>query len=276
MMELPEAVVISEQVHAHLVDREIAKVTAFHTPHKFAWFYGDPADYPVRLQGKTVTGAEYHGGMIQIRLGPTSLVFHDGPSVRFLPAGSGPPEKHQLLLEFTDSSLLCGSVQMYGGFSCFEGREWDNEYYWMACHKPSPLTPEFSEVYFEDLCHTEGFPKLSAKAFLATEQRVPGLGNGVLQDILYRANLHPKRKMGTTSAQERARLFSAIKKTLREMADLGGRDTEKDLFGQAGGYQTVLSRKTVGQPCPRCGTLIQKAMYGGGSVYFCEVCQPFG
>lgn|GEM_PF-2077218 len=30
------------------------------------------------------------------------------------------------------------------------------------------------------------------KAFLATEQRIPGLGNGVLQDILWTARIHPK------------------------------------------------------------------------------------
>jgi formamidopyrimidine-DNA glycosylase len=43
---------------------------------------------------------------------------------------------------------------------------------------------------------------LSAKAFLATEQRIPGLGNGVLQDILFTAGIHPKRKMAAISEEE--------------------------------------------------------------------------
>ncbi len=83
--------------------------------------------------------------------------------------------------------------------------------------------------------------KLSLKAFLATEQRIPGLGNGVLQDILYNARLHPKKKLGALSDGEFAALFSSVKNTLAEMTRNGGRDTEKDLFGSTGGYVTKLS-----------------------------------
>ena len=103
---------------------------------------------------------------------------------------------------------------------------------------------------------------------------MPGLGNGVLQDILFGAGVHPKRKMGTLSQRQLGRLFSSIESTLRKMVKEGGRDTETDLFGVPGGYKTILSRKTVGTPCPRCGEAIEKAAYGGGSVYFCAKCQP--
>jgi formamidopyrimidine-DNA glycosylase len=88
--------------------------------------------------------------------------------------------------------------------------------------------------------------KLSAKAFLATEQRIPGLGNGVLQDILWYANIHPKRKISTLSAEQKHKLFRSVKTILAEMTELGGRDTERDLFGCNGGYITRLSKKTVG------------------------------
>jgi formamidopyrimidine-DNA glycosylase len=115
---------------------------------------------------------------------------------------------------------------------------------------------------------------MSVKAFLATEQRIPGLGNGVLQDILFHARIHPKRKMNTLSLQETHSLYEAVKSTLSEMAAKGGRDTEKDLFGCPGGYQSFLSKNTVGTPCPVCGTIIKKEAYLGGSIYYCEGCQP--
>lgn len=35
----------------------------------------------------------------------------------------------------------------------------------------------------------------------------------------------------------------------------------------------VLDSKTVGRPCPRCGTPIEKAAYLGGAVYYCPQCQ---
>lgn len=56
----------------------------------------------------------------------------------------------------------------------------------IARSKPDPLSDDFSEEYFHRL-YGEQDGKLSVKAFLATKQRIPGLGNGVLQDILFHA-----------------------------------------------------------------------------------------
>ena len=69
-------------------------------------------------------------------------------------------------------------------------------------------------------------------------------------------------------------MYRAIKQVLAAMTAHGGRDTERDLFWEPGGYQTILSRNTVGRPCPACATAIRKAAYLGGSIYFCEGCQP--
>jgi formamidopyrimidine-DNA glycosylase len=52
------------------------------------------------------------------------------------------------------------------------------------------------------LLSPDAVQKLSLKAALATEQRIPGLGNGSLQDILWQAHLHPKRKTNTLSDEE--------------------------------------------------------------------------
>ena len=141
---------------------------------------------------------------------------------------------------------------MYGGLSAFPEGKNDNKYYVVAREKPSPLTDRFDEAHFNSFFDgdTAG---LSLKALLATEQRIPGLGNGVLQDVLFNARMHPKRKAGTLSADDRRRLFESVKSTLSEMVAAGGRDTENDLFGRPGGYVTRLSRNTAGQPCPVCG-----------------------
>jgi formamidopyrimidine-DNA glycosylase len=114
---------------------------------------------------------------------------------------------------------------------------------------------------------------LSLKAFLATEQRIPGLGNGVLQDILFNAKMHPKKKAGVLSTNDQQVLFDSIKNTLSEMMAKGGRDTENDLLGKPGAYKTKLSKNTAGQPCPVCRTLIKKEAYLGGSIYYCARCQ---
>ena len=120
-----------------------------------------------------------------------------------------------------------------------------------------------------------GLPhKLSLKAFLATEQRIPGLGNGVLQDILLLARLHPKTKIAVLSPSQWQTLYTTVVKTLTAMRDQGGRDTEKDLFGHEGGYRTLLSSKTLLEGCPECGGDVRKEAYMGGSIYTCPHCQP--
>lgn len=68
-------------------------------------------------------------------------------------------------------------------------------------------------------------------------------------------------------------MYKILKTTLKEMAEFGGRDTERDLFGACGGYQTQMSKNTAGKPCPRCGETIAKEAYMGGSVYYCPNCQ---
>lgn len=274
MIEIPEAAVLVDQINNTLVGREIHKVIANHSPHKFAWYAGDPEDYDSLLSGKVVKEAVAFGGMVEMQLERARIMLHEGINLRYFAMNEKLPSKHQLLIEFVDSSVLTASVQMYGGICCFNEAEYDNQYYLNAQAKPSPLTEEFDQEYFNRIASDDSFQKKSVKALLATEQRIPGLGNGVLQDILYNAKIHPKRKVATLSLDEKDQLFQSIKSTLLEMTLSGGRDTEKDLFGFAGGYQTRVSKKTVGQPCEICGSKIVKKAYMGGSVYYCQGCQP--
>lgn len=272
MIELPEAAVLAQQVSQTVAGKRIKNVIAAQAPHKLAWYFGDPQEYRSLLTGKVISGATSYGGQVEITAGKAKLLFSDGVNLRYYNKGTKLPDKHQLLLQFDDGSSLVGWVQMYGGLSAFPEGKNDNKYYLIAKAKPSPLSSDFDEDYFKSL-FDEGTAKLSLKAFLATQQRIPGLGNGVLQDILFNAKMHPKKKAGTLSANDQQALFDSIRNTLSEMTGKGGRDTENDLFGEPGGYKTKLGKNTVGQPCPVCRTLIKKEAYLGGSIYYCARCQ---
>ena len=113
----------------------------------------------------------------------------------------------------------------------------------------------------------------SIKYFIISEPGIWGIGNGCLQDILYRARLHPKRRVVDVTADERHALYTAIRDTLKQMVELGGRESERDLYGNRGGYVRILDSKTKGTPCPECGTAIENAQYLGGAIYFCPTCQ---
>jgi len=272
MIELPEAVVLAKQINATIGGKSIRNVIAARSPHKFAWYFGDPQEYRSLLSGNVVGEAASYGGQVEITAGNAKILFSDGVNIRYFAKGERLPDKHQLLLEFDDGSCLVGSVQMYGGLSAFPEGKNDNKYYLVAKEKPSPLTDGFDEAYFNSLFN-EDTARLSLKAFLATEQRIPGLGNGVLQDILFNAGTHPKKRAGSLSGADIRLLLESVRITLSEMVTRGGRDTENDLSGKPGGYKTKLSRNTAGQPCLACGTPIQKEAYMGGSIYYCAGCQ---
>ena len=273
MIEIPESTTIAMQLSETVRDKKICRVITNASPHKFAFYHGDPADYNALLAGQVIGDSFGIGAMIEITVGDRRVVLGDGANLRYYDDSGKTPSKHQLLLELDDESALVCTVQMYGAVLAFMEGTYDNKYYLVVKEKPQPLADAFDRVYFDTL-RTEGSDRISAKAFLATEQRIPGLGNGVLQDILFHAGIHPKRKMGTIREIEFDRLFRSVKDTLAEMTRLGGRDTEKDLFGSAGGYRTLLSKNTVGKPCPVCGADIQKTSYLGGAVYWCPMCQP--
>jgi formamidopyrimidine-DNA glycosylase len=273
MIEIPESKVLAKQINETLIGKKIIGVTSAKSPHKFAWFYKKPEDYPALLEGKLILHAEGIGSMVEITANDAILLFGDGVRLSFHHSIDELPEKHQLLLEFEDHTYLSASVQMYGGVWCFPNGEFDNSYYQIAKAKPSPLSDAFTETYFIDMITDRTIQKLGMKAFLATEQRIPGLGNGVLQDILFEARLHPKRKAGSISGEQISALYRTLRELLSVMIQKGGRDTEHDLFGNMGGYLTKMSKHTVAKPCPRCGTTIVKESYLGGSIYYCPTCQ---
>lgn len=271
MIELPEAVVLARQINRTLVGKRIKNGVANQSPHKFAWYSGDPARYNTLLAGKTMRSASAIANEVVVKADEMELIL--SASLHYYPVGERLPARHQLLLAFDDGTALTATIQMWGCLFCVhEGEPAGFEDYRLGRQRPSPLSPAFNRTYFDSLL-AENQSKLSAKAFLATGQRIPGLGNGVLQDILWTAQIHPKRSIDSLKEKERAQMFGAVKSVLHEMADRGGRDTERDLFGCAGGYKTILSKNTVNTPCPVCGTIIKKEAYLGGSIYYCPDCQ---
>jgi len=276
MIELPETYVLSEQIKSTLVGKTIKKATAAANPHSFAWYSGDPALYGAKLNGKKLTdtspGTGYTcGGNTEILCDDVLLVI--STPIKFHLPNEKLPKSHQLLLEFDDGSHMSCTVQMWGAMLCVplaDEEVFDN---FPNTNLPDPLTDAFDETYFDSLWSGVK-PTLSAKAFLATDQRIPGLGNGVLQDILINARIHPKRKLETISDGEKEGLFISIKSTLLQMRDYGGRDTEKDLFNNNGGYPTILSKITLPNPCRLCGGVLVRQAFLGGNIYFCQTCQP--
>lgn len=273
MVELPEVSVLAEQMSRVLEGKRIKKVVANAVPHGFAQYSGDPARYPEMLTGKRIMSVRPDTGTMDIWDCNVEVVCEDmllsvSTPVKYFEPGEKLPRSHQLLLQFEDDTCMCCTVQLWGAMLCVPHSDDPPR----RPQGPNPLTEAFDEAWFEELWSREK-PSLSAKALLATQKRIPGIGNGVLQDILFHAGIHPRRKLRSMGPEEKEKLFRSIKTTLREMRDGGGRDTERDLFNCPGGYRTFLSAKSYKYPCRICGSTLVRETYLGGNIYYCPVCQ---
>jgi formamidopyrimidine-DNA glycosylase len=140
--------------------------------------------------------------------------------------------------------------------------------------RTTPVEPGFTLEYFnnlvDELCRAE---KRSAKSLLTQDQLIPGLGNAIAQDILFRACIHPRRPIEELIRGERQDLYQAILDTVQEATAQGGRYDEVDLYNHPGRYVRQMDRHAPERPCPQCGGKIEKMQYLGGACYFCPRCQ---
>lgn len=275
MIELPEAYTIATQMTAALRGKRIAGVVRGNVPHKFAFYNHSEEEYRALLNGRRLESARGNGSFILLGVDSGQfLLFGDGGERILLHASEASlPKKHHFLLRFEDGASLTVTVQGWGFAMLIDPAEFPPPYY-REKNRVSPLSAEFNFEFFESLFEELGPDSAcSAKYFLVSKPGVWGMGNGCLQDILFQARLHPRRRVVELSPQERRGLYEAIRGMLAEMVRLGGRDSETDLFGQPGGYRRIMHNEAVGEPCPACGSSIEKAAYLGGAVYYCPNCQ---
>lgn len=273
MFELPEMVTLAKQMNGTLKGKVIKKGMLGNSPHKFVWYNHKHADFEKLTKGKKIGKAHAKGRWLFVPLEPGYvLVFGEcGGKMLFHAAGSDVPKKYHLHITFTDNSFLTAMTQMWGAYELYKkGAEKKRQY--IKGMKPTPLDKTFTFDYFNRLIDdlTE---KKSVKGLLTQDQLVPGLGNAIAQDIMFKASLNPRHSVDALTKPERKKLYNAIVKTVNEVIKKGGRYDEYDLYGEAGTYVRLMDKNAAGKPCPVCGTKIKKVQYLGGACYFCPDCQ---
>ena len=183
MLEIPESKTIGLQANEVLTGKMITEVLPASRPHKFAFYNGDPTAYSKLLTGKHILSANGHGMFVDVHCEDNiCITIGEGTNMRYIAPYEPRPEKHQLLMLFDDGSCTAFTVAMYGGIWAYKG-VFDNPYYETSLNSISPLEDTFNESFFGNIFKSTT-KDLSMKALLATEQRIPGIGNGVVQDIL--------------------------------------------------------------------------------------------
>ena len=232
MIELPESRTIYKDLRKEILGKKIVDVRGNFTDHKFTFYYGNPDDYIKYINNKKITDIIDRNFYVEIEIEDYKLIFRDGANIRYYDNRQEFPEKSKLLLEFKDGSFINVTTSMYCCIAVFDKKKGmpDNTYYNYELNGIGALDKRFTLEYFKSLI-TDKTLKLSTKAFIATEQRILGIGNGVTQDILFNAKLNPKRKMNTLKDEEINNLYYSITDTINEMIKKDGRDTETNIYG---------------------------------------------
>jgi formamidopyrimidine-DNA glycosylase len=275
MFELPEIVTLARQINQTLKGKTIRQGSQGNSPHKFVWYNHNHAEFAALTQGKMIGEAWTRGRWLFIPFEPgyVFLLGECGGKALYHPVGANPPTKYHLLIAFEDNSFFSVTTQMWGALELYErGQESTRQY--VKDMRTTPIEAGFTFDYFNGLVDSLlAGEKRSVKSLLTQDQLIPGLGNAIAQDILFKARLHPRHPLSELNPDQRRELYQTIGDRLQQAIEKGGRYDEVDLFNQPGKYIRLMDKHALDRPCPVCGGVVQKIAYLGGSCYVCPECQ---
>jgi len=268
MPELPEIYNLARQMNEELKGKTIAKVEilqekCLNMPGK---------EFEAIITGKQIVTIRSKGKWIFAALGKDMTLLLNlgmGGDVLYHKQAADVSSKYQLLFNFTDDSSLSIKFWWFGYVHAMYNKCL-NTHKMTSTLGTSPLDPEFTQEYFKAVVKNK---RSSVKSLIIDQKIIAGIGNVYAQDILFKARIHPNKKISLLTDTEIESLFNAINENLRSAAAKGGLKFEKDLYGNGGGIEKFLVGYKEYQPCPDCGTIIEKIKTGSTASYICPECQ---
>lgn len=266
MPELPEITRLAHQLQDSITGREFTG---------FEILQPKSLNLPVEVFSSALTGAHVvqvtnRGKWVVIQTNQGWLLLNLGMGGEVLLVDRAHlPEKYRLLIDLDNGKCLSINFWWFG-YVHYCPNDGLKSHPMVGKLGPNVLDielPAFRQIF-------QG-QRGSVKSILLDQSRMAGIGNAYVHDILFLAKLHPNRKAPTLSEEDLDRLFQGIHQVLEDSLKKGTAFYEVDLFGNKGGYtmEDVLIGYREGQPCPVCGTPIEKIKTGSTSSFICPVCQ---
>jgi formamidopyrimidine-DNA glycosylase len=163
-------------------------------------------------------------------------------------------EKHDhLVLRQTQHTFVFEDARMFGRVLFAEGSDAPK---WWAKLPPDLLSAAFTVKELSVFLKRRA--RAPMKAVLLMQERFPGIGNWMADEILWRAAIHPKQAAGTLDEAQTKALYREIRWVCREALRIIGKkwDDLPDswLFNH---------RWKKGGTCPRTGAKLEHATIGG-------------
>jgi formamidopyrimidine-DNA glycosylase len=236
----------------------------------------DPLVVAAELLGERVAALERRGKYLIFRFeSGRGLLVHLRMTGGFrLAAGNGLPDDPYVRAVVTlddGSDVAYRDVRRFGTWQLLEPHE--VEPFLSARLGEEPLGRRFTVRALGERLAGRRAP---VKAALLDQRTIAGMGNIYVDEALWRARIHPLRPGGQLDRDEIKRLHRAVRRALeaglaRQGATIRNYATPD---GEAGAMQhefKVYGR--AGEPCPRCGTPIEKTRAGGRGTWYCPNCQ---
>jgi formamidopyrimidine-DNA glycosylase len=269
MPELPDITVYVECLQAKLRGQVLRRIRLI-SP-----FVLRTAVPPVgSAEGCRVAGVERLGKRIVIELDCGALlVIHlmIAGRLRWLGARDKPPGRISLAaLEFDSGQLVLteAGTQRRASLHILADRAA------LAAIDPGGIEPlECDPASFEQRLRRENH---TLKRALTNPELFSGIGNAYSDEILHRAQLSPVLLTRSVSAEQVQRLHAATREVLGEWTDR--------LRAQAGDWPEKVTafrpemavHGRFGQPCPECGTAVQRIVHADNETNYCPRCQTGG
>ena len=141
-----------------------------------------------------------------------------------------------------------------------------------------PLSSDLDHIRFHSLLQER---RGCIKSLLLDQRFIAGIGNIYADESLFSARIHPRRIANTLTKREAGRLLEAIRKHLSQAIEhrgtsLGTGEGNFSSEGKRGGHGNELHAfGRTGQPCPACGTNIERTVIAQRATHFCPRCQCF-
>jgi len=104
-----------------------------------------------------------------------------------------------------------------------------------------------------------------------------GIGNAYSDEILHRARLSPIAMSAKLSDDEVARLFEATRSTLTDWTDRLRKEAGNGFPEKVTAFREDMAvHGRYGQPCPVCGSPVQRIVYAENETNYCARCQTGG
>jgi formamidopyrimidine-DNA glycosylase len=115
------------------------------------------------------------------------------------------------------------------------------------------------------------------KRSLTDPRLFSGIGNAYSDEILHRARLSPMKLTSKLKPEEMARLHAAVKSTLSEWIERLQTESATEFPAKVTAFRPEMAvHGRYGQPCPACGSPVQRIVYAENECNYCATCQTEG